>query len=169
MGPYNKLLSAMSAAFGGFSFSPSRTSGVRLSKPVELSLSKCLIAAGNFPWKTSFAKTLDMSSTVLAFFEFTDFPWMNLTSFSKRSKSPCLQGLIFVLSLHYVCSLLFEVADGFCRIKVGSTIKAFKATEFRSEFELNCFIQNVSSSIKAFPALPDGTLKIFLMKWTISW
>ena len=63
MGPYNKLLFAISAASGGFSFSLSRTSGVRLSKPVELSLSKCLIAAGNFPWETSFAKTLDMSST----------------------------------------------------------------------------------------------------------
>ena len=50
-----------------FSISPSRTSGVRLSTPFELSLSKSLITAGNFPWKTSFAKTLDMSSTVLAF------------------------------------------------------------------------------------------------------
>ena len=43
--------------------------------------SKSLTAADNFPWKTSsLAKTLDMSSTVLAFFEFPNFPWMNLTS-----------------------------------------------------------------------------------------
>ena len=167
MGPYNKLSSAISASCGCFPFSRSRTSGVRLSKPVELSLSKSLIAADNFPWKTSFAKTLDMSSTVLAFFEFTNFPWMNLTSFSKRSKSPCLHRFN-LRSITALCSLLLEGADGFCRIKVGSTIKAFKATEFRSEFELNCFIQNASSSIKAFPALPDGTLKIFLLKWTIS-
>ena len=48
MGPYNKLSSAICAAFGCFSFSPSRTSSVRLSKPVELSLSKSLIAADNF-------------------------------------------------------------------------------------------------------------------------
>ena len=59
---------AISASSGCFSFSPSRTSGVRLSKPVELSLSKSLIAADNFPWNTSFAKTLNMSSTALAFF-----------------------------------------------------------------------------------------------------
>ena len=167
MGPDNKLLSAMSAASGCFSFSPSRTSSVRLSKPVEVSLSKSLIAADNFPQDTSFAKTLDMSSTVLAFFEFTNFPWMNLTFFSKRSKSPCLHRFN-LRSIAALCSLLLEVADDFCRIKVGSTMKAFKATEFRSEFELNCFIQNVSSSIKAFPDVPDGTLKIFLLKWTIS-
>ena len=129
MGPYNKLSSAISASSGCFSFSRSRASGVRLSKPVKLSLSKSLLAADKFPWKTSFAKTLDMSSTVLAFFEFTNFPWMNLTSFSKRSKSPCL--LRFNLpSIAVLCSLLFEVADRFCRIKVGSPIKAFKATEF---------------------------------------
>ena len=106
-----------------------------------------------------------MSSTVLAFFEFTNFPWVNLTSFSKRSKSPCLHRFS-LRSIAALCSLLLEEADGFCRIKVGSTIKAFKATEFKSEFELNCFIEKVSSSIKAFPALPDGTLKIFLLKWT---
>ena len=56
MGPYYKLSSAISAASGCFSFSPSRTSGVRLSRPVELSLSKSLIAAVKFPWKTSFEK-----------------------------------------------------------------------------------------------------------------
>ena len=54
--------------------------------------------------------------------------------------------------------LAFRSSGRLCRIKVGSTIKAFKATEFRSELELNCFIQKVSFSIKAFPALPDGTL-----------
>ena len=163
MGPYNKLSSTISAASGCFPFNPSRTSGVMLSKPVELSLSKSLIAADNFPWKASFAKTLDMSSTVLAFFKFTNLPWMNLTSFSKRSKSPC-QHTFNLSSIAAVCYLLLQVADDFCRFKVGSTIKAFKATEFRPEFELNCFIQNVSSSIKAFPALPDDILKIFHLK-----
>ena len=49
MGPYHKLSSAISAGAGCFSFSLSRTSGVRLSRPVELSLSKSLIAADNFP------------------------------------------------------------------------------------------------------------------------
>ena len=163
MGLYNKLSSVISAPSGCFSFSPSRTSGVRLSKHVELSLSKSLIAADNFLWKTS----LDMSLTVLAFFEFTNYPWMNLTSFNKRSKSPCHHRFI-LRSIAALYSLLLEVADGFCKIKVGSTIKAFKATEFGCEFELNYFIQNVNSSIKAFPALPDGTLKIFLLKWIIS-
>ena len=166
MGPYNRLSSAMSAAFGCFSFSP--TSGVRLSKLVELSLFKSLIPADNFPWNTSFAKLwVCPASTVLAFFEFTNFPWMNLTSFSRRSKSPCLHRFN-LRSIALLCSLLLKVADGFCRMRGGSTIKAFKTTEFRSEFELNCLIQKVSSSIKAFPALPDGTLKIFLLKWTIS-
>ena len=160
MGLYNKLSSVISAASGCFSFSPS-------SRPVELSLSKSLIAAVGFPWKTSFIKTLDMSSNVLTFFDFSNFPWMNLTSFSKRSKSPCLHRFN-LHSIAALCSLLLEVADGFCSVKVGSTIKAFKATEFRSEFKLNCFIQKVSSSIKAFPALPGGTLNIFLLKWIIS-
>ena len=164
MGLYDKLSSVISAPSGCFSFSPSRTSGARLSKYVELSLSKSLIIpADNFLWKTS----LDMSSTVLAFFEFTNYPWMNLTSFNKRSKSPCLHRFI-LRSIAALYSLLLEVADGFCKIKVGSTIKAFKATEFGCEFELNYFIQNVNSSIKAFPALPDGALKIFLPKWIIS-
>ena len=166
MGPYNQLSSAISAASGCLFFSPSRTSGVRLSKIVELSLSKSLIAADNFPWKTSFAKTLDMSSTALTFFELSNLPWMNLTSLSKKFRSPCLHSFN-LLSTVALCSLLLEVADGFCRIKLGSTIKVFKATEFRSEFELNCFIQNVSCSVKVFPAVPDGTLKIFLLKWTI--
>ena len=48
MGPYNKLSSAISAASSCFSSSPSRTSDERLSKSVELSLSKSLIAADNF-------------------------------------------------------------------------------------------------------------------------
>ena len=47
---------------------------------------------------------------------------------------------------------------------LGSTINAFKAIEFRSEFELNCFCQNVNCLIKLFPALPDGILKMFLLK-----
>ena len=150
----------------GVSPSALLSSGVRLSKLVELSLSKSLIAADNFPWKTSFAKTLDMSSTVLAF-EFPNFPWMNLTSFSKRSKCPCLHRFN-LHSIAALCFLLLEVADGVCRIMVWSTIKVFKATEFTSEFELNCFIQNVSSSIEAFPALPYGTLvMVFTMKFTI--
>ena len=147
----------------GVSPSALLSSGVRLSKPVELSLSKGLIVADNFPWKTSFAKTLDMSSTVLAF-KFTNFPWMNLISFSKRSKSPC-HHRFNLHSIAALCFLLLEVVDGFCRIMVCSTINVFKATEFRSEFELNCFIQNVSSSTKAFPALPYSTL---VMVFTVS-
>ena len=86
---------------------------------------------------------------------------MNLTSFSKRSKFPFLHRLN-LRSIAALCSLLLEVADGFCRMKAGSTIKAFKALDANSNF--NCFIQIVSSSIKAFPALPDGTLKIVLLK-----
>ena len=46
-----------------------------------------------------------------------------------------------------LCSLLLEVAAGFCRIKVGSIMNAFKATEFKSESALNCLIQKVNSSI----------------------
>ena len=89
--------------------------------------------------------------------------WMPLISFISIFKSPCLQRAN-LCSIATLCSLLLDVAEGFCTITEGSTMNAFKATEFRSELELNCFSQNVSSSMKCLPALPDGRLKIFLRK-----
>ena len=38
-------------------------------------------------------------------------------------------------------------------------MNALRATEFKSESELNCLIQKVNSSMKLFPTRPDGTLK----------
>lgn len=136
--------------------------GDRSSRPDELSLSRSFIAADNFPCRTSFQKTLDTSSTVLAFLEFTNFPCINLTSLSNKSRSPCFQRANR-RSIAALCSLLLEVADAFCRIKVGSTMNAFKATEFKSESALNCLIQKVNSSMKLFPARLDGTLDIFFL------
>ena len=103
-----------------------------------------------------------MSSTFLGFLEFTNFPLKNLTSLSNKSMSPCFQRANR-RSIASLCSLLLEVADGFCKIKVGSTMNALRATEFKSESELNCLIQKVNSSMKLFPARPDGTLNIFLL------
>ena len=83
---------------------------------------------------------------------------MNRIFFISIFKSPCLQRAN-LRSITTLCSLLLDVAEGFCRITEGSTINAFKATEFRSEWELNCFSRNVSSSMKRLPAPPDGRLK----------
>ena len=65
-----------------------RTSGDRSSRPDELSLSRSFIAADNFPCRTSFEKTLDTSSTVLDFLEFTNFPYINLTQFKQQIDVP---------------------------------------------------------------------------------
>ena len=40
-------------------------------------------------------------------------------------------------------------------------MNALRATEIKLEPELNCLIQKVDSSMKLFPARPDGTLNIY--------
>ena len=82
---------------------------------------------------------------------------MNRISFINIFRSPCLQraNIRFIATL---CSLVLDVAEGFCKITEESTINALKATEFRSELELSCFNQNVSSSMIFLPAPPDGRL-----------
>ena len=87
---------------------------------------------------------------------------MNRISFISIFKSPCLQRAN-LRSIATLCSLLLDVAEGFCRITEGSTINAFNATEFRSELELNCFSQILGSSMKCLPALPDGRLIIIII------
>ena len=90
------------------------------------------------------------------------FPLYKPHFFKQQIKIPCFQR-VNRRSIAAMCSLLLEVADGFCRIKVGSTMNAFKATEFKSESALNCLIQKVNSSMKLFPARLDGTLDIFFL------
>ena len=158
IGPFRRHSSSISLACGCFSFNPSKISGERSSKPEELSLSRNLIAAESFPCITNLAKTLEISSTERGFLEVMNRSCINLTSFINRFKSPCFQRTN-LRCIAVLCSLLFEVAEGFWRIKDGSTIKAFNAIEFRSELELNCLSQKVSSAIKFFPALPEGKLK----------
>lgn len=112
-----------------FFFRSSKTSRKGVTSTVLLSRSGSLIAAVIFPCITSLAKVLVMSSTDLAFLEDTNFSCINRTSFIKRFRSPCFQRA----SLHSIaalCSLLFDVLDGFWRIRDESTINALSGIKF---------------------------------------
>ena len=139
-GPFRRHSSSISLDGGCFSFNPSKISGGKSNYPEELSLSRKLIAADIFPCITNLANILEISSTERVFFELTKRFCMDLTSFISKFKSPCFHR-VNLRCIAVLCSLLLEVAEGFWRIREGSTIKAFKAMEFRSEFELNCFSQ----------------------------
>ena len=136
--------------------------GDRSSRPDELLLSRSFIAAANFPCRTSFVKNFGYVLDRPSFLRVHKFPLYKLHFFKQQIKIPCFQR-VNRRSIAALCSLLLEVADGFCRIKVGSTMNAIKATEFKLESALNCLIQKVNSSMKLFPARPDGTLNIFLL------
>ena len=78
-----------------------------------------------------------------------------LPSKSKSFKSPSSH-VLKRLSRQVLCSLVFDLEEGFCSNKIGRTMAAFIP-----ELEVKTLYSLASSKTKDFPALPKGTLKRF--------
>ena len=59
------------------------------------------------------------------------------------------------------CSFALDCFDGFCNNSWGITMTHFHAMGRRADLLVQAFIKRVTSRIKSFPALPDGSLKRF--------
>ena len=62
------------------------------------------------------------------------------------------------LSRQTLCSLAFDMEEGFCSSRVGRTMAAFIVMDSMAELEAKALYNLASSETKDFPALPKKRL-----------
>ena len=86
---------------------------------------------------------------------------------NKLFKSPSSH-VLNRLSRHALCSLAFDLEEGFCSHKIGRATAAFIAVNSMVELEANALYILARSETKDFPDLPKETLKRFGLQYTTS-
>ena len=71
------------------------------------------------------------------------------------------------LSNDFKWSFDFDFREGFCKMRLGITIIALKAITFNGDWCIHSFISLEISSMKFFPACPDGNENRFFFQYTV--
>ena len=92
--------------------------------------------------------------------------WMVSVSFNNSMISPACHGFIR-FSKDVKWSFDFDFREGFCKRRPGITIIALNGISFNGDSRIHSFISRDISSMKLFPASPDGNKNRFFFQYTI--
>ena len=122
-------------------------------------------AAWVFPWNIRLANfRASFSSFVLSFLETLGRRrWIVLPSLVRASRSPSFQSSS-LLTRQLAFPFAFDLLCGRCRSRIGRTMVAISAMGSSTLPEAKALYSLASSATKDFPALPNGTWKLFFLQ-----